>query len=241
MINDGGAERMVRNRKVTWYQILAVVIMTIIMLVFFVFIYFTFNADKLVGIIDKTTLKDEYNLLKEVRESFEDVAVYGYEQKDDTVKIEFRYYEEVLDKKTDLLELSESVREFITDYLNAHPEDSICKNKKKLDLRFPDIHYSNFSTDGEFEYSNELMYISYEHSDSNASDIVAKAGKLCFAREFSFLGEAGMDLSAKTDFSPIFKLSGLERIVIPKEALDSETLEGLRSACEQNNVELKVN
>ena len=239
MINDGGGERMVRNRKVTWYQVLVIIIMCLIMGAFVLFVYFTYNGEQLVNIIDRTTLKDGYELLKDVRENFEDVAVYGYEQSDDMVQIEFRYYEEVLEKETDLLELSYQVKSFISEYLKAHPEDQINQKQKKLDLRFPDVHYSNFQEDFEFAYSADLLYVTYEYSGITAEEFMNQVDKIQEARALCFITEGIEELfGPDVDFSGLSQVQGLKILKLDEALLTEQQRQELEEICRELEIQL---
>lgn len=238
MINDGGAERMVRNRKVTWYQIAVIIVMVLITGMFGVFIYFTYNGGQLVNFIDKSTLKDGYDLLKAVRENFEDVAVYGYEQTDDQVLIEFRYYEDVLEKETDLIALSYEVKTFISEYLTEHPEDQINQKQKKLDLRFPDVHYSNFDDLSAFSYSTKLSYVTYEYSGITAGEFMDQIGKIKEAKALAFkIGEENTSFGQDVDFSGLKEVQGLEYLRLDEAQLTAEQREELDTLCGELGIE----
>lgn len=238
MINDGGAERMVRNRKITWYQIMVIIIMVLIVGIFGAIIYFTFNGQQLVNLIDRSTLKDGYELLKDVREHFEDVAVYGYEQTDDQVRIEFRYYEEVLEKGTDLIALSYEVKMFVSEYLELHPEDQINQKQKKLDLRFPDVHYSNFDDADEFVFSTDLSYVTYEYSGITAGEFMNQVGKIREAKVLIFKeGEEGISFSETVDFSALRDVEGLERLRISGTQLTDGQRQELDALCDELGIE----
>jgi hypothetical protein len=234
MINDGGAERMVKSNKITWYQIVVIIVMVVIVAIFGAFIYFTYNGEQLVRLIDRSTLKDGYDLLKDVKAQFEDVAVYGYEQSEEQVSIEFRYYEEVLEKDTDLLELSYQVKSSIEDYLAAHPEDAINQKQKKLDLRFPDVHYSNFDLEGteSYVFSTSLNYVTYEYSGITATEFMNRVGSLQEAQVLTIRGDGTEPLfSEDVDFSGLTGLEGLRVLRIVDGTLSEaqrETLEALK-------------
>lgn len=233
MINDGGAERMVKSNKITWYQIVVIIVMVVIVAIFGAFIYFTYNGEQLVRLIDRSTLKDGYDLLKDVKAQFEDVAVYGYEQSEEQVSIEFRYYEEVLENDTDLLELSYQVKSSIEDYLAAHPEDAINQKQKKLDLRFPDVHYSNFDLEGKESYvfSTSLNYVTYEYSGITATEFMNRVGAVQEAQVLTFRGDGAAPLFLEdVDFSGLAGLEGLKELRIVDGTLSEaqkETLENL--------------
>lgn len=238
MINDGGAERMVRNRKITWYQIVVIIIMVLIVGMFGVLIYFTYNGEQLVHLIDQSALKDGYDLLKDVKDNFEDVAVYGYEQSEDQVMIEFRYYEEVLEKETDLIALSYEVKTFISEYLKAHPEDQINQKQKKLDLRFPDVHYSNFDDTAAFVYSTDLLYVTYEYSGITAGEFMNQVGKIKEAKTLIFKTD-GEDtpFGQSVDFSGLRDIQGLERLRLDETQLTDEQRQELEMLCEELEIE----
>lgn len=238
MINDGGAERMVRKRKIEWYHIAVIIIMVMIVGLFGLFIYFTYHGEQLVNLIDRSALKDGYEMLKDVKEHFEDVAVYGYEQSGDQVLIEFRYYEEVLDKETDLLALSYEVKTFISDYLKAHPEDQINQKQKKLDLRFPDVHYSNFNDETEFIYSAELSYVTYEYSGITAGEFMNQAGKIKKAKALIFKTEGEEEpFGQDVDFSGLKGIQGLEYLKLDETQLTEKQREELDALCEELGIE----
>ena len=89
MIGDGGAERMVRKRKPEWWMILALVIMFLFIGVVFMFFFFISNGERMIEVLNKSTVKDAYNILTDVKEKYPDLAVTEYEQTDDSVRIEF--------------------------------------------------------------------------------------------------------------------------------------------------------
>lgn len=238
MINDGGAERMVRNRKITWYQVLVVIIILLIMAVFGVLIYFTYHGEQLVNLIDRSSLKDGYDLLREVKAEFEDLAVYGYEQSDDEVRIEFRYYEEVLEKGTDLIAMSCEVRRFISEYLETHPEDQINQMQKKLDLRFPDVHYSNFDGESEFVYSTDLSYVTYEYSGITAGEFMNQIEKIEEAKVLTFrTGDTELVFGDDVDFSGLKEVAGLECIRLDETVLTDEQRDALDTLCAELGIE----
>lgn len=234
MMNDGGAERMVRSKKIQWYQIVMVVVMGLFMCVVAVMAYFMMNGGKLANIINKWTFGDGYELIAAISENYEEIAVYGYEETDDSLSIEFRYYDDVLDNDTDLIALSYEVKTFIEDYLSEHPDDAINTNQKKVDMRFPDVHYSNFLEDEEFEYSSEFLYVTYEYSGVSASEFVSQIEKIEKATVLVFDTDAKEAVfEDDVDFSGLSSVEGLTEIVLEEEALSAEQAEALSELCDE--------
>ncbi len=234
MINDGGAERMVRSKKVQWYQIVMVVVMALFLCVIAVMAYFMLNGDKLVSIINDSIYGDGYDLIAAVSEEFDDVAVYGYEESDTEVHIEYRYYEEVLEDDTDLIALSYEVKTFIEEYLAEHPDDAINVNQKKVDIRFPDVHYSNFLEDEDFTFSTDLLYVTYEYSGISASEFANQISKIAEANVIAFDTDADEAVfEDDLDFAGLSDVSGLVEIVLDEDELTSEQAEDLENICDE--------
>lgn len=218
MINDGGAERMVRNRKVEWWQLVAIGVMAVMVGLMVLFFYFTFHGDQLVGIMDHATVKDSYEMLKDVKEAYPELAVVSYEQNDTSVHIEFRYYEEILEKKVDLLAYSYEVTEHLTAYLQEHPDDASIKNSRVLNLRFPDVRYVSSP-----EKPAVFNQVSYERSEITGADFLSRIGFLKTAEILTFDGDLEIiAFGENPDFSGLKTIQGLKQVNIGASDLTEE-------------------
>ncbi len=234
MINDGGAERMVRSNKIQWYQIVVAIIMLIIVGTMAVFLYFNAHTDKLADILNSSIYGDGYDLIAAVKENYENVAVYGYEESDTEVYVDFRYYEDVLDDDTDLIALSFEVKSYITEYLNEHPDDAINVKQKKVDIRFPDVHYCNYLEDEDFTFSTDLLYVTYEYSGISASEFANQISKIDEATVLAFNTDADEAVfEDDLDFSGLADVSGLTEIVLDETKLTDEQAEALQEICDE--------
>jgi len=213
MINDGGAERMVRNRKVTWWQIAAIVVIALFLLLFAVLVFLFLHGDILVNLINKATVGEGTELLSSVRENYPCTAVYGYDQGDDTLSIEFRYYEEIVDEPVSMVEYGYSVKNYIEKYLDENPDCFINTKKLRVDLRFPDVHYSNYDlySDAEFSFDNSFTYVTYERSDMDFADFAQYIPTVASGAEFAIIkGEAALS----TEADVLNYMKGLKEVTV---------------------------
>lgn len=241
MIGDGGAERMVRKRKPEWWMILALVIMFLFIGVVFMFFFFISNGERMIEVLNKSTVKDAYNILTDVKEKYPDLAVTEYEQTDDSVRIEFKYYDTILEKDIDLLSYSYEVKSYMEKYLKDHPEDFINTGKRKVYLRFPNAAYTNVKPEDDFSYSCSFPYASYRFSDITAGDFLKDISFLRAAEVLTFeSGDKQAFFGTETDFSGIKNIEGLECLIIEKTDLSKENTEKLKELCDSLGITLKI-
>ncbi|MCR5743358.1 MAG: hypothetical protein K6F92_06500 [Lachnospiraceae bacterium] len=213
MINDGSAERMVRNRKVTWWQIAAIVVIALFLLLFAGLAFLFFNGDILVNLINKATVGEGAELLSSVKQAYPCTAVYAYEQKDGYLNIEFRYYEEIADEPISMVEYGYNVKKYIEEYLRENPDCFINSGAYRVDLRFPDVHYSNYNIceETEFVYSDTFGYVTYERSDMDFADFAKFISTVTEGAEFAIIkGEGELPTSADV----IENMKNLESVTV---------------------------
>lgn len=241
MINDGGAERMVRSKKVEWWQIVALVVMFLFVAVVFLFFFFIGNGEQMIDSMNKATVKDGYNILTAVKAEYPDVAVTKYEQTDSTVDIEFKYYETILEKDINYIDFSVQVKSYMEKYLSEQPEDFINTGKRRVTLDFPELTYSNVSPYDDFEFSNTFDYVTYKKLDMTTEEFLKSAGYIKVAKVLVFDANGGkLNFGDNPDFSFIKDIKGLEKLTVGKNSMTNEQRDKLAALCKELGIAFEI-
>jgi len=195
MSDIGDGSGMVKHHRLAWWQIAAVVVMAVMLIGFGVLVYLFIDGEALVGLINKATVGEGQELLKAVRDEYEYIAVTGYEQKGDRLNIEFKYYKGIEEAGLSMTDYGAAVREYIEKYINDHPDCFINTKSLKCDLRFPEIHYSNYplyEAEGT-QFSKSFSYATYERSELEADEFFAGASQALSGRKIAFIADKSLD------------------------------------------------